>query len=114
MRGMIAIVVVLLAVAPAFAQDADAPATLRESIRADGPAPQSADAEPAGATPVPATTPPPAFSPIPPPPTAEQCRTACAQTYYFCLAENEIQDCAPAWSQCRLACGTSGVTAPVR
>ena len=37
-----------------------------------------------------------------------------AQTYYFCLAENEIQDCAPAWSQCRLACGTSGVTAPGR
>ena len=109
MRGLIAIAVVLLAFAPALAQDAEAPATLRPSIRADGPAPQSAGAAPVPATVIP-VTPPPAFSPIPPQPTADQCRTACAQTYYFCLAENEVSDCAPAWSQCRLACSKPTVT----
>jgi hypothetical protein len=108
----LAIALVLLAVAPAFAQDA--PATLRPSVRADAPAPAAAKADPAQPAQVPATPPTPAISPIPPQPTAEQCRTRCAQDYYFCLAENEIQDCAPAWGQCRLACGTAATTPPVR
>jgi hypothetical protein len=90
---------------------------LRPSIQADGAAPAVAKGKPAQAAPLPATAPTaptPAFSPIPPEPTADQCRTACAQDYYFCLAENEIQDCAPAWSQCRLACGTAATTTPGR
>lgn len=115
MSVRLAIALVLLAFAPAFAQNADAPATLRPSVRADGPVatPTTPNAKPATpATPV--APPVPAFSPIPPQPTPEQCRTRCAQDYYFCLADNEIQDCAPTWGQCRLACGTTGATAPVR
>jgi hypothetical protein len=118
MSVRLAIALVLLAFAPAFAQDADAPATLRPSLRADGPASSTTTAtsstQPAPSRETPAAPPVPAFSPIPPPPTPEQCRTRCAQDYYFCLADNEIQDCAPTWGQCRLACGTSGATAPVR
>lgn len=43
-------------------------------------------------------------------PTAEvraapaQCRLACAQEYYFCLAGDGTDDCAPHWGQCRAAC----------
>jgi hypothetical protein len=108
----LAMALLLLASVPAVAQDAGAPSGLRPSIRADGPAASnSAAAKAAGTTTSPgasaATTapaPPAAFSPIPPPPSAEQCRTRCAQDYYFCLAENEMSDCAPAWNQCRLTC----------
>ena len=107
----LAIALVLLAVAPAFAQDA--PATLRPSVRADGPAPPPAKTEPGEPAQAAAAPPTPAFSPIPPQPTtAEQCRTRCAQDYYFCLAENEVQDCAPAWNQCRLACNKTGGATP--
>ena len=106
----LAIALVLLAFAPAFAQDA--PATLRPSARADGPAPAAAKVDPTQPAAAPATPPTPAFSPIPPQPTAEQCRTRCAQDYYFCLAENEIQDCAPTWGQCRLACNKTARATP--
>lgn len=98
----LALAFVLLAFAPAFAQDAPAP--MRPSIQADGPAAQNRAPGPAAATPATPAPPVAAYSPIPPPPSAEQCRTACAQAYYFCLAENDVSDCAPAWSHCRLAC----------
>lgn len=88
----------LLAVVPAFAQTPASPA-LRPSVGVTPPK-----------TKAPTPPPPPAYSPVPKPPSADQCRAACAQSYYFCLAENEVQDCAPAWSQCRLACAKAAPT----
>ena len=35
---------------------------------------------------------------------AQQCRMSCAQTYYFCLAGNQGDDCPTSWGQCRAAC----------
>lgn len=32
------------------------------------------------------------------------CRQACAQTYYFCLTNEEAQSCAASWSSCLSAC----------
>ena len=43
------------------------------------------------------------------PQTASQCRTACAQDYYFCLSGQEASDCYPQWDQCRRACGALDV-----
>ena len=37
---------------------------------------------------------------------AQQCRMACAQTYYFCLAGNQSDDCPTTWSQCRSGCSS--------
>jgi hypothetical protein len=49
-------------------------------------------------------------SPAPAGPSADQCRAACAQNYYFCLSASEAQDCSPRWTQCRVACNqTSGL-----
>lgn len=114
MRLRLALALVLLASVPAVAQDTAAPATLRPSIRADTPASSPATATPARPAAVPETPAVPAFSPIPPQPTADQCRTRCAQDYYFCLAENEIQDCAPTWGQCRLTCSTTATASSTR
>lgn len=36
--------------------------------------------------------------------TASQCRTACAQSHYFCLAEEEEISCNPRWSRCVAGC----------
>jgi hypothetical protein len=33
-----------------------------------------------------------------------QCRSACAQTYYFCLANQEGDSCQTSWTQCLVAC----------
>lgn len=35
---------------------------------------------------------------------ADRCRLDCAQTYYFCLAGEEADECAQGWGQCRLGC----------
>lgn len=35
---------------------------------------------------------------------ASQCRTACAQSHYFCLAEEEEISCNPRWSRCVAGC----------
>ncbi|CAN5756645.1 hypothetical protein BH11PSE1_BH11PSE1_23600 [soil metagenome] len=40
---------------------------------------------------------------------AGQCRLSCAQSYYFCLAGDGSDDCAPTWGQCRAACDAPGV-----
>ena len=36
--------------------------------------------------------------------TASQCRTACAQSRYFCLAEAEEETCSPQWARCVAGC----------
>lgn len=41
---------------------------------------------------------------LPPLPDARQCRLACAQDYYFCLAGDASEECPQAWGQCRLGC----------
>lgn len=35
---------------------------------------------------------------------ASQCRTACAQSRYFCLAEAEEETCSPQWARCVAGC----------
>ena len=37
-----------------------------------------------------------------------QCRQTCAQEYYFCLAGDGTDDCAPHWGQCRARCDAPG------
>lgn len=39
-----------------------------------------------------------------------QCRLSCAQTYYFCLAQDASEDCSPNWGQCRAACDAPAVS----
>jgi hypothetical protein len=39
-----------------------------------------------------------------------QCRLSCAQTYYFCLAQDASEDCSPNWGQCRAACDAPSVS----
>jgi len=34
----------------------------------------------------------------------QQCRQTCAQTYYFCLAGDQQDECSASWGQCRSAC----------
>ena len=36
--------------------------------------------------------------------TASQCRTRCAQSRYFCLAEAEEETCSPQWARCVAGC----------
>ena len=36
--------------------------------------------------------------------TASQCRTRCAQSRYFCLAEAEEETCSPLWARCVAGC----------
>jgi hypothetical protein len=38
-----------------------------------------------------------------------QCRQSCSRSYYFCLAGDDADVCAPAWSQCRATCDVSGL-----
>ncbi|OXE35065.1 MAG: hypothetical protein CGW95_16195 [Phenylobacterium zucineum] len=38
-----------------------------------------------------------------------QCRTSCAQRYYFCLAKNYDDDCATLWGQCRAECSVDSL-----
>lgn len=40
------------------------------------------------------------------PPSPAQCRTACAQEYYFCLSNQDGGDCYPQWDQCRRGCSS--------
>lgn len=35
---------------------------------------------------------------------ASQCRTRCAQSRYFCLAEAEEETCSPQWARCVAGC----------
>jgi hypothetical protein len=47
-------------------------------------------------------------SPTPSAPDAEQCRLACAQSYYFCAAdEGATSDCPESWSSCTAGCEPS-------
>lgn len=71
-----------------------------------GQAEAKAEAEPAadlGLRPLGAAAAPPLAS-LPPAPDARQCRLACAQDYYFCLAGDASDECPQAWGQCRLGC----------
>ena len=63
---------------------------------------------PAAAAPAPTTPATPQFTPIAAPPTQDpaECRTGCAQTYYFCRAGEQPDTCGDAWSQCVATCNT--------
>ena len=41
---------------------------------------------------------------------AAQCRRSCAQTRYFCDANDGADDCASTWSQCSAACASPNIT----
>jgi hypothetical protein len=40
----------------------------------------------------------------------QQCRLACAQTYYFCLASDFPDQCPISWGQCRAGCDSPTLT----
>jgi hypothetical protein len=42
---------------------------------------------------------------------AIQCRTACAQTYYFCNAGGD-EDCSGRWAQCAASCSATSTAQP--
>jgi hypothetical protein len=42
-----------------------------------------------------------------------QCRMACAQSYYFCLAGDDAETCAPSWGQCLSSCTGPPLTPPL-
>jgi hypothetical protein len=42
-----------------------------------------------------------------------QCRIACAQSYYFCLAGDDAETCAPSWGQCLSTCTGPPLTPPL-
>jgi len=110
------VLVSLVATISAAAQPSTDPG-LRGSQRGDGgpraPSTPAPDAPPPSAalapTTSPLTAPPPA---APGAPAADQCRMACAQSYYFCLAGDAPETCPDAWSQCRLGCAAP--VAPAR
>ena len=124
MRRVLALLVLTLALAsPASAQKAPmkvitpprpaAPA-LRGLQSADTPgvaAPASMVAATAAATLAQSFIPLRSLSDIPVAGEAGQCRLSCAQSYYFCLAGDGSDDCAPTWGQCRAACDAPGVGA---
>jgi len=110
MRRPLILLLLLALAAPAAAQERQ-----RGRLRLVQPAPLSRLRGPAAETLAPAeappispvpmaaiSTPPLPFAPSPSDPA--QCRIGCAQSYYFCLAADDGESCAPAWGQCRAAC----------
>ena len=104
----------LLTALPAGAQSPALRGAQDATGGADSPTPPTiAGAQPAATdlgAPQPASVP-----PAPPPPglpplmspvdqAAAQCSAACSRDYYFCLAADNADLCAPAWGQCRATC----------
>lgn len=114
MRKALPLVALILALAsPAGAQPQAAP-TLRGSQSADAPPPFGAVSAPrtpaidlAPQLPIPLR----AVAETPVAGEAGQCRLTCAQSYYFCLASDGAEDCAPTWGQCRARCDTPSAVA---
>lgn len=104
------VALILVLAAPALA----APA-LRGSQSADPPAPVGASAPQTPAVdlapqlPIPLRT----LAETPVGGEAGQCRLTCAQSYYFCLASDGAEDCAPTWGQCRAKCDAPSPVASV-
>jgi hypothetical protein len=96
----------LLTLVLAAALAVAAPAASQQPGPADGlKAPEGKERSPPAETgPRPAAPPPPSGPVQTPAQAADQCRAACAQTYYFCLAGDSPDDCSAAWGQCRLSC----------
>lgn len=68
------------------------------------PAPNAVDLKPILSRPPPVLSTPAPIAPLSSSPQAGQCRLACAQTYYFCLAGDAPDECPAAWTQCRVGC----------
>ena len=97
MRRLFLLLVFLPTVA--LAADADNGAPAAPPAQAQDAGAQSDQAAPAAPSP-----------PAPPPVSvagdSSDCRMACAQTYYFCRASDEEQNCSPAWSRCVATCAS--------
>ncbi|WP_340644678.1 hypothetical protein [Phenylobacterium sp.] len=115
MRHLLALLVLTLALAsPAGAQQASpiATPTLRGSQTVESPAvagEASSVAATAAATLAQSFIPLRSLSDVPVAGDAGKCRLSCAQSYYFCLAGDGSDDCAPTWGQCRASCDAPGV-----
>lgn len=133
MRRLLPLLILAMALAaPAGAQQAGryampAPSAPRESPALRGALAADLD-EPAADSPAavpgvlaPAILPPPASTAAPPaysPPVSTsfgadasgggQCRQSCARTYYFCLANDDDDNCSQDWGQCRAKCPSGG------
>jgi DMSO/TMAO reductase YedYZ molybdopterin-dependent catalytic subunit len=107
--ALLAAVALALAAGPAAAatrgaEAGDAPAPKRAMLR--GPqsaAPTHPAAAPAKAPPLPLSAPIQSLASRVPA-DAGQCRLACAQTYYFCLADAGPETCPDGWTRCLAGC----------
>jgi len=94
---MLARLTLILLAVPALALAADGDAIKNAAAR-------QPSAQPASTTPAispPKITPPaPTVSPADP----AECRMSCAQTYYFCRAGDQPDECAGTWGQCVASC----------
>jgi hypothetical protein len=102
--AMIGRLALLLALIPAIALAADAPQSLEGDPVRPPPhrAPKAAAAAPKPAAPVSMLAAPVAAPAVDP----AECRAACAQTRYFCLAGDQGDDCGGRWSQCVVGCNS--------
>jgi hypothetical protein len=105
-RVMLARLILLLVALPTMALAAGAP--LGDALPADGPVfvPKPKPAASSAMTPAPAAQPAALQSRAPPVVDPSACRMACAQTYYFCSADDEGQGCGQSWSQCVSTCNS--------
>jgi len=102
---MLGRITLLLALLPAIALAAAAPSSMSDGGRPVIPPPPRAAPPPPAPT---ATATPVLLSqPAEVPPDPAECRTTCAQTYYFCRAGDRPEDCGSPWSQCVVACNTA-------
>ncbi|HEY3695720.1 hypothetical protein [Phenylobacterium sp.] len=103
-RPLAFLLLALLAAAPAAAQEKHG------RMRVIPPSPLSA-LRGAAAPATPISTPPQPLTPQAGDP--GQCRIACARSYYFCLAGDDAETCAPSWGQCRGACTAPSFSPPL-
>ena len=101
---MLGRITLLLALLPAIALAAAAPSTSDGGRPVIPPQPKAAAPAPA---PPAAPTPVLLSQPAEVAPDPAECRSTCAQTYYFCRAGDRPEDCGSPWGQCVVACNTA-------
>lgn len=108
MRGLLALGVVLILAGSAMAQEKRISVVAPDAAKAGLRGPTDGTPEPVQA---PAPILPLPVAPPAPQPDPSACRTACAQSYYFCLSGADDQ-CPARWSQCVSGCIQPAQPAP--